>query len=62
MDAVGPAGDVATERLSAEQLAKVAGWMRRNLHWKDSVDVIVRDEQRWLAEIEQAALGRGNTT
>jgi hypothetical protein len=46
MQAVGPAGDVATELLSAEQLAKVAGWMRRNLHWKDSDDVIVRDEQR----------------
>jgi hypothetical protein len=46
MDALCPAGDVAPERLSAQQLSKVAGSMRRNLHWKDSDDVIVRDEQR----------------
>jgi hypothetical protein len=61
LEAVGPLADKATELLTAEELGKVAGWMRRNGHWDNGDDVVTREEQRWLATLERAALLRADT-
>ena len=58
LESIGPAADKPTELLSAEQLAKVASYMRRNGHWLNQEEIVTRDEQLWLAELEQIALSR----
>lgn len=60
VEAVGPVADKPTELLHSEEIAKVAAWMGRNGHWNSHECQHVRDEQDWLAHLEQAALKRSD--